>query len=193
MQLTPFVLGEAKRLAASSGVQEDDLVQEGFIAVAEAFKSWREDGGAGLLRWVRQPVRFAMLRVIREQKRSGGSYRGGRSGKGTGPVTLVSLDGTVGVSAEDASRENKNGARMERELPLHEVLGAEFEEPPDCLALEQLPALVAKLDERSRQVIRLRYVNGLSHAKVGKKLGISRELARQIEAEALEQMRGELE
>jgi len=56
---------------------------------------------------------------------------------------------------------------------------------------EALSAAVARLPEREREVIRLRYgLEGepLSLAEIGRRLGMTRERARQIEEEALERL-----
>jgi len=187
----PFVIKEAQRLS-TTGVTRDDLIQEGLIAVALAFRSWRPDGGAGFLSWIRQPVRFAMLRLVREQRRGGGTFRGGpQGGANVSQVSLLSMDetrhGFHGVKKNPA-----NGTRRfcEPDLSpsLHDLLG-HFDEPRDSLALDRLPELLANLTTRERKVIRLRFQKSLTHAQVGERLGISRELARQLEARALQRLR----
>jgi RNA polymerase primary sigma factor len=78
---------------------------------------------------------------------------------------------------------------------LHELIAAPevepFEDIEVPLHLEALRTAVARLPEREREIIRLRYgLEGepLSLAQVGRRLGITRERVRQIEAEALERL-----
>jgi len=186
-QYRPFVLKMAKQFV-TSGVAKDDLVQEGLLAVATAFRSWREDGGASFLTWIRRPVYFAMMKLVREQARAGGTFRGG---DGTKPkrVQILSMD------AQSTSERGDSDAGMEGfrpgGLPLHDLVGS-FTEPPDPLVMRRLPELVAGLEQRERQVIRLRFEKGLSYAEVGAKLKLSRELVRQIEQGALQRMKAQM-
>lgn len=171
----PFVLKAAKRFI-SGDVPPEDLIQEGLVAVAIAFRSWRQDGGANFLTWIHRPVYYAMVKLVREQKRMGGSSRGGLKGESKPPVIVVSLDALI-------------RDKTDRELVLHDVLGS-FEEPPDPFVRGKLPAMVSGLPKRQRQVLRLRFERGLSYTDVGARLKISRELARQVEQKALERLRG---
>lgn len=172
----PFVLKVAKKFASAT-VSQEDLLQEGLMAVALAWRSWREDGGANFLTWIHRPVYFAMLKVVREQKRQGGSSKGGNRGEGKTPVSLVSLDALVCVV------EGNDGS-----VAYADVLGT-FDEPPDPFLRGKLPDLVSSLEQRERQVLRLRFEKGLPYTEVGERLKISRELARQIEQKALEQLK----
>lgn len=194
-QYQPFVVQTAKSFA-SSGVVWDDLMQEGLIAVALAFRTWREDGGANFLTWIRRPVYYAMLKLVRAQKNQGGSFRGGGPGarKGNTQARVVSLDtgwrrthpneyapmsGTPGVAL--ACEEDSH-------LSLHEKVGT-FEEPKDVFALGSLPALVSRLGARERKVLRLHYEKRLSYEEIGKRLKISRERVRQLKKKALARLK----
>ena len=171
----PFVKKMAKRFAFGD-VPFDDLVQEGLVAVAVAFRSWRPDGGANFLTWIHRPVYYAMVKLVREQKRMGGRSRGGPRGEGKASVTLVSLDSIVGGSDPD------------HPISLSDKIGT-FEEPADPFVRGKLPALISGLEKRERQVLRLRFEKGLSYTEIGARLKISRELARQIEQKALERLK----
>jgi RNA polymerase sigma factor (sigma-70 family) len=185
-QYKPFVLKTVQRFAAS-GVANEDLVQEGLLAVAIAFRTWREDGGANFLTWIRRPVYYAMLKLVREQKKGGGSFKGGGPGAIKGEknsVRFVSLDGP----AIDVIPAHLGNEYNENRLELHEKIGT-FEEPADPFVHGKLPNLVSSLDARERQVLRLRFEKGLAYTEVGAKLKISRERVRQIEQKALARLR----
>jgi len=96
------------------------------------------------------------------------------------PRTVTSLDRPVGLN---------DG------VPLHELIPAPeletFEDVEVPLHLEALRSAVARLPDREREIILLRYgLEGepLSLADIGRRLGITRERVRQIETEALERL-----
>ena len=185
MQYRPFVIKTSKKFAAS-GVAPEDLIQEGLMAVAVAFRAWREDGGANFLTWIRRPVYYAMLKLSREQRRAGGSLRGAVKSpgqKGKARVDLVSMDTQHEVVTL------RIAGLGEDVRSLHEVVPAPAEEPHDPFLSGRLPALVSGLEKRERQVLRLRFEKGLAYTEVGVRLKISRELARQIEQKALERLK----
>jgi RNA polymerase primary sigma factor len=170
-------------------VSFDDLMQAGLLAVALAHRTWREDGGANFLTWIRRPVYFAMLELSREQKRRGGSFRGsGRGGVGRATAVLLSMDDYFNNSTltVDGSGDRRAGTRDIQSL--HEIIGT-FEEPPDPFVRGRLPDLVGSLEKRERQVLRLRFEKELSYVEAGKQLGISRERVRQLEQKALRRLK----
>lgn len=193
-QYEPFVLKTAQRFV-SSGVASEDLIQEGRIAVALAFRTWTEEGGANFLTWIRKPVYYAMLKLVRSQKRAGGTFRGSGRGLRKGEAnktTIVSLDAGDGEWREYRPQGLKGFGRTdpdEKHLVLHERVGS-FEEPSDPFIKGRLPEMISCLEQRERQVLRLRFERGLTYAEVGGRLKISRERARQIEQEALGRLRG---
>lgn len=180
-RFTPFVAKTAMRFVGN-GVAFDDLVQEGLVAVALAFRLWDPQGGASMRTWIRRPVRNAMSKYVRTAVASGIGRRaqGSRSGferLGKGArIRHVSMDAPFGEGEQ-----NEAGC-------LHDTLGT-FEEPRDVLALRQLPSALARLTPQERNVIRLRFERGFTLEEVGERLGFSRERARQIEADALRTLR----
>lgn len=178
-QFTPFVWKMAKRFARNNGVELEDLVQVGSVAVAEASQHWREDGGASMLTWIRRPVIGAMAKLVRNATSHGITRWGGRIGRGA-KVKHVSMDAPFENTSIDMAANAVNN--------LHDVIGT-FDEPPDFFALRQLPKAMTMLRRQEREVIRLRFERGLTNDEVGERLGFSRERARQIEAAALEKLR----
>jgi RNA polymerase primary sigma factor len=101
------------------------------------------------------------------------------------PRTVTSLDMPVGP---------------DEGVLLHELLagaaGDPFDDIEDPLRRETIAAAVGRLPDREREVIRLRYGlggNPVSLAGIGRRLGLSRERARQIEADALRRLSCERE
>lgn len=175
-QFTPFVWKMAKRFARNPGVDIDDLVQVGLVAVGEASKEWSPDGGASMLTWIRRPVVGAMAKLVRNSTSYGVTRWGSRIGRGA-KVKHVSMDAPLDEANEQGGI-----------YSMHDIIG-HFESPPDYLALRQLPGALARLRRQERRVIRLRFVDGLTLHEVGDRLGFSRERARQIEASALGKLR----
>lgn len=188
-QFRAFVIKTARSF--KTAVPEEDLVQEGYLAVALAFRQWKPEGGASLFTWIRQPVYHAMLKLVKEQDRRGGKFRGGKQGLTDGSrsgfdktrkADIVSLDHPRNAVALQQADE------LGDSLTLHEIVGT-FTDPGDVFALEKLPEAVARLTEEERKVIRLRFEGGLTHAQVGRRLGANRETARLIEQRALKRLK----
>lgn len=181
----PFVVQQATRMSAS-GVQFDDLVQEGMLAVAKAFATWKIDGGANFLTWIRRPVRFAMLTIVQKHERAGltGSKKPVKS------THHVSLDEPLeGRPGNNGPRNARRGGAVDSEIQsLHDKIGA-CDPERDVLASARLPAALTALSRQERRVIRGRFVDDLTLKAIGDLLGLSRERVRQIEGEALIKLR----
>lgn len=171
----PYVCKTAQRFS-EHGAPQEDLIQVGLLAVALAFPKWDPKGGANMLTWIRQPVRRAMLLLAIRSRHSGFRGKSDRDGKAQ-RTPIASLDAPIVLDANSYS-----------EGSLHDIVGT-FEEPKDVLALRRLPAAVASLRHRQRQVIRWRFGDGLTLDEAGKRMGVSKERVRQIEKDALENLR----
>jgi RNA polymerase primary sigma factor len=154
-------------------------------------------------RTIRLPSSLHAL-AVRERRASAELVR--RLGRDPEPAEVA---GELGVDAGDVvelHRTMQGPASLDQELPGQEGLrlgdrlpDPDRRDPLDALGAEQLaPAmrdLVAHLDAREHRVIGLRF--GLDGAEartlqeVGSALGLSRERVRQIEARALEKLRGD--
>jgi len=169
----PSVRALAKALARafrSAGADFDDLMQEGELAVARAFQTWNPDGGAGIVTWAWPMARGAMLHVCRVLR--------GQGMKWSPKASVVVID------SMDAPLEFNDSVHR----TLHDKIGA-FEEPPDYFARKRLAGAVSALAERERVVIRARFVDDLTLEQTGALLGVTKERARQIEADALVRLR----
>ena len=174
----PFVIREARRRANKSGADVEDLTQQGLLAVARAFKTWRKKKGANFLTYIHRPVFWQMSKLIAEHRRRGltGTKRekNGRVEK----ARMASFDAPVGENFGDVNEQ----------MTLHDVIGT-FDEPPDCFALERLAAAMTTLSTRERDVIRMRFTSGMKLQQVGDRFGLSRERIRQIETDAIDKLR----
>lgn len=176
-QYQPFVAKLAKSYSRS-GASFDDLMQEGLLAVALAFRQWRPDGGANFLTWIHRPVHFAMRRLLRETFRRGGSHRGAKRQD----IHIVSLDRVIPTAWF------KRVAEQEI-VTLHDFLAAPEVEEPDVLANQRIAEARKTLPVRAQKVLRLRYDKGLSPEETAAKLRLSKKTVEQVELDALERLK----
>ena len=191
----------AQRYSAR-GLPIDDLVQEARLALVRVVESFRPEYGhdflsyavpsiLGALRkqfrdsgWtVRPPRRIQEAQQAINQCRSDLLQRLGREPRvpelaseldldeetviealsADGCYTPASLDRPVGTDAE-----SDGGART-----LGSVLGSEDPDFDSCEARVILRPLLARLDQRDRKVLQLRFVDGLTQREVGEQIGVT--------------------
>jgi len=168
----PIVLRLAADLA-SPRVDRDDLIQEGNLAAAKAFRAWDPAGGTSLTTWSWIPIRHAMWRLCRRMRTHGIKWYP----KAIPAGHIDSMDDPgCAIGLRDVGD------------TLHDQLGT-FDAPPDYFAIARLADAVSALTDRERMVIRSRFVHDMTLEQIGDKLGLTRERARQIEAEALRKLR----
>lgn len=191
----------AQRYSAR-GLPIDDLVQEARLALVRVVESFRPEYGhdflsyavpsiLGALRkqfrdsgWtVRPPRRIQEAQQAINQSRSDLLQRLGREPRVTelaaeldldeetviealsadGCYTPASLDRPVGTDAESDA-----GTRT-----LGSVLGSFDPDYDSCEARVMLRPLLARLDQRDRKVLQLRFVDGLTQREVGEQIGVT--------------------
>lgn len=183
-QYKPFVWKNARKFAGSKEDLFEDFLQEGLFAVAVAFRTWSPDGGANFLTWIHEPVRHAMLRVLKKDH----AVRP-RSGKNGGKAKMIPLDAPL--VERDVDQEHHG-----YESSLRDLLTASDSSPEEqFLRKEQgapLAKAVSRLPARERQIIRMRFVEGKTLAEIGLAFGISRERVRQLERDALAVLKSRL-
>lgn len=173
-----FVIKTA-RAYAEAGVNVDDLIQEGLLEVVVVFRERKKGRRRGVMTHYR--IKSAMRRFVLLHAQGGvGRKAPHKRGEKAPRAAFVSMDATAAERGVDGAGEDGG--------TLHDVLGL-FEEPPDFLALRRLPGAIATLPKIERNVIRMRFVDGLRLVDVGKQLGCSIEWARKLEAEALKKLR----
>jgi RNA polymerase sigma factor (sigma-70 family) len=161
-QYLPFVVKMAKRFAGL-GLASEDLIQEGLIAVAIASRTWDPTKGANMLTYIYNPVRRAMQKAVNK-------HRAGVVRRVDNPPSFLSVDLPSKVF---------KGETIISAMPAPEV------EEKDNERLAKLPEAMSGLTQRTREIIRMRYVDGLTLAEIGKRLGISKQRVAQIEEAAL--------
>ena len=96
-----------------------------------------------------------------------------------GAVRPVSLDYT--------SQEGENDAPMEAFLGFEEKGYSEFENN------ETIQSALAELDGQERELIQMRYFEGLSQRQAAERMGVSQMSVSRMERRALSKMRGQME
>lgn len=156
------------------GVEFDDLVQSGYLAMVAAVDSYRPDKGA-FTTWLIYHLKTAFAEAT--------GYRT-KSGQNEPLNNSFSLDKTIDDEADGATfgefiPDPKATAII---LSIEERLWREQ-------LHEALEAALAELPEQSADVLRLRHYQGLSLADVGEIRGTTAERIRQMENKAIRQLR----
>ncbi len=214
----PRLVAVARRYAGGP-TEFADLIQEGVRAMLEALVRFEPGRGTPFWAYATPWVRGAMARLAQDQRRAlrlppramtdlvGLKNAEARLSAASGSrPTLTAMADSAGVELARAEA-ILNAARPPR--PLGEPLGDErltlgdvladpraeaaYEEVLDRTDDPDLEALLGVLSERERRLLERRY--GLdggeeeSLAAIGRRLGVSRERARQLEERALAKMR----
>jgi RNA polymerase sigma-B factor len=201
----------------SRGVEWDDLVQVGYLALTKAAAGFDPDSpyrfsayatatvGGEIKRWfrdhdwmVRPPRRYQDLRLVISQRESDLAQELGRT---PGADDMAS---ELGVSKQDvhASAAACQGRRsLSLDAPAFEPgsfsLGETVPDPQDDIdALEWqlcLEQSLARLGPRSRLILRMRFENEATQAEIGRALGVSQMHVSRLLSRLLDQLREDLQ
>ena len=216
----PLVQSIARRYR-TDGLDQADLLQEGVVGLLRALQRFDPERGAPFAAyagwWIMQslqearsdfmrPVRLppkALRQLSQLKSEHQRIYQGERRSARIGELaarTNIDAEKAEALAAADAhARSLDEGIEsLEGEVgTLGDLLedplsAAAYEGVIDAVAGEQLRALLSRLTEREREVVRARFgfdAPAEKLAEVGERLGVSAERVRQIEERALAKLR----
>jgi RNA polymerase sigma factor (sigma-70 family) len=219
-RLLPLVSSLARRFRAE-GLDQTDLIQEGIVGLLRALERYDPERGVPFAAyatwWIRQSLQDARSDFIRpfrlppkalrqlsqlksEHQRI---YQSEHRSAGIAELaerTNVELDQARALSAADARVrslddpvEGSDGELGALGDLLEDPLAADaYEQVVATIAGEQLHALLARLTDREREVVRARFGFDTEPERlvdIGERLGVSAERVRQIEERALAKLR----
>jgi RNA polymerase sigma factor (sigma-70 family) len=215
------LIGAVARRFRTDGLDQTDLIQEGIVGLLRALERYDPERGVPFAAyatwWIRQSLQDARSDFIRpfrlppkalrqlsqlksEHQRI---YQSEHRSAGIAELaerTNVELDQARALSAADARVrslddpvEGSDGELGALGDLLEDPLAADaYEQVIETIAGEQLHALLSRLTDREREVVRARFgfdVEPERLADIGERLGVSAERVRQIEERALAKLR----
>jgi RNA polymerase sigma-B factor len=210
----------AQRYSAR-GLPLEDLVQEARLALVRVVESFRPEYGhdflsyavpsiLGALRkqfrdsgWtVRPPRRIQEAQQAINQSRSDLQQELGREPRVSELADALDLDEETVVEAlsadgcyTPASLDRPVGGDADAEpggRTLGSVLGSEDPDFASCEARVLLRPLLARLEDRDRTVLRLRFVDGLTQREVGEEIGVTQMQVSRILSRIFNTLRSEV-
>jgi RNA polymerase primary sigma factor len=163
------------RWAIGGALDLDDLVQAGALGLMRALRTYDAERGVTMATYAVPWIRRFIVRTIANQRR------------------------TVRVPVHEQTRRWRCGApaqlnAVSLDAPVHpasastlgDALRSEDENPSARVDAQRA---LLRLDERARRVLVARFFNDETLEEAGASLGVTRERARQLEAEALRKLR----
>jgi len=219
-RLLPLVSSFARRFR-TEGLDQTDLLQEGIVGLLRALERYEPDRGVPFAAyaswWIRQALQDARSDFIRpfrlppkalrqlsqlksEHQRIYQAEQRSAGVRELAQRTSIDLDQATALAAADARVRSLDepGTGSEGQVGslgdlLEDPLSAQaYEQVVDTVAGEQLRALLARLTDRERDVVRARFgFDGDPQrlVDVGEQIGVSAERVRQIEERALAKLR----
>jgi RNA polymerase sigma factor (sigma-70 family) len=219
-RLLPLVHATARRYR-TEGLEQADLLQEGIVGLLRALQRFDPERGVPFAAfatwWIRQSLQEArsdFMRPLRlppkalrqlshlkseHQRIYEDERRSARVGE-LAERTNIELEQAEALMVADARERSLDEpiSSMDAELgTLGDLLedplsAAAYEDVVDAVAGEQLRALLSRLTDREREVVRARFgfdAPAEKLSEVGERLGLSAERVRQIEERALAKLR----
>jgi RNA polymerase sigma factor (sigma-70 family) len=219
-RLLPLIHSTARRYR-TEGLEQDDLLQEGIVGLLRALQRFEHERGVPFAAyatwWIRQslqearsdfmrPLRLppkALRQLSQLKSEHQRIYQSERRSAKIGELaerTNIELAQAEALLVADARERSLDEpiSSMDGELgTLGDLLedplsAAAYEAVNDAVAGEQLHALLSRLTEREREVVRARFGFDAPTEKLsqlGERLGLSAERVRQIEERALAKLR----
>jgi RNA polymerase sigma factor (sigma-70 family) len=219
-RLLPLVQATARRYR-TEGLEQADLLQEGIVGLLRALQRFDPERGVPFAAfatwWIRQslqearsdfmrPLRLppkALRQLSQLKSEHQRIYEDERRSALVGELaerTNIELEQAEALMVADARERSLDEpiGSMDAELgTLGDLLedplsAAAYEDVVDAVAGEQLRALLSRLTDREREVVRARFgfhAPAEKLSEVGERLGLSAERVRQIEERALAKLR----
>jgi RNA polymerase sigma factor (sigma-70 family) len=218
-RLLPLVHATARRYR-TEGLEQADLLQEGIVGLLRALQRFDPERGVPFAAfatwWIRQslqearsdfmrPLRLppkALRQLSQLKSEHQRIYEDERRSARVGELaerTNIELEQAEALMVADArERSLEEPISLDAELgTLGDLLedplpAAAYEDVVDAVAGEQLRALLSRLTDREREVVRARFgfdAPAEKLSEVGERLGLSAERVRQIEERALAKLR----
>jgi RNA polymerase sigma factor (sigma-70 family) len=172
-----FHAAQIHRIAGRYGIERDDLVQEGYVALLMSAGRY-EDVGASLATFANRGIKGAMLRFV--QRRRGRGITGFGYRKSYEHLPFVSLH----IKQSD-------GADGEL-ITLLDLLPSGEPDPHATAEASMVREALQKLPEREREVIMLFYFHDLDQPEIARRLGFSQPRVSRILRRARERLRKRL-
>ncbi len=220
VRLLPLVSSLARRFR-TEGLGQTDLVQEGIVGLLRALERYDPQRGvpfaAYAIWWIRQALQDARSDFVRpfrlppkalrqlSQLKSEHQRIYQAEGRSAGVAELAQRTQIDPAQAQALVVADARVRSLEEPVAasdgevgslgdlLEDPLSAEaYEEVLDAVAGEQLRALLSRLTDREREIVRARFGfdgEAAKLAQIGERLGVSAERVRQIEERALAKLR----
>src|SRR5665213_686746 len=155
-------------------------MQEASIALIKSFRQWKPDGGASLLTWIHNPVKYALIKCAKAHKKK--------------LIESTSLDapfenGVINYTRKGYTRGGGRAGRDRDTTCMYDLIGEDFKYPEDLE--EKMQKEIKKLPARERKILELT-LDGKLLEEIGAVVGISSERVRQVRDAALELLKHRL-
>ena len=180
-QLVTENLNYVKSLAnrfKGKGVDFDDLVSEGYMAMTQAAQKYNQERGTQFIAYAAPFIRKAMEQAVKQQSASYGMPRDEHQQLHKRVIRPLSIDAPLSA----------NNKYTLLDILINKDALSDEENSYFRLITEDLNAAIETLDEREREVIRKFYGIGCPHipmADIAEDMNLKRERVRQIRDKAV--------
>ena len=194
------------------GIELDDLMQAGMVALTECAQRHAGPGEDGFAAYAKMRVRGAMVDLVRRQLplSRGGAER--RRQLREGETRLrgelgcdpdgAELAAALGVSetelaalrsaAEPVRLESLDEAYSDSDLAYADARPGSFDMLTDAELRESVAAAIGQLPDRLQMIVQLYFVEELNLAEIAETLSVSVPRVHQLKAQAIDKLRAEL-
>lgn len=177
------IVRAAEEFTDSGPISSDDLVSEGCILLVTAYISkYDPDRGASIKSFLRQALRRDFVKIVSRSGQPGITMPMGRL------TQIAKMRSNGDKRGADALRRGAATENLETEVQSHNMSPADEVEQSETLY--RLRIAMSELDDRERDVISSRFaVEQETFQVIGRRWGVTKERARQVEREALAKLR----